>query len=44
MGRLAAPENPDVHLETMEEAKNESRKPKEAWRPGMASLCSGVLT
>ena len=43
MGRLAAPENPDVHLETMEEAKNESRKPKEAGLAGMASLRGGVL-
>ena len=38
MGWLAAPENPDAHLETMEEAEDESAKPHEARRPGMASL------
>ena len=27
MGRLASSENPDVYLETMEEAENESAKP-----------------
>ena len=44
MGWLAAPENPDVYLEAMEEAENESGKPKETRRPGMASLCGSVFT
>ena len=38
MGRLASPENPDVYLETMEEAENESAKPYEVGRAGMARL------
>ena len=38
MGRLASSENPDVYLETMEEAENESAKPYEVGRAGMARL------
>ena len=43
MGRLAAPEAPDVHLEAMEETEDESGKPHEAGRPGMAGLYHFVL-
>jgi hypothetical protein len=43
MGRLASSENPDVYLETMEEAENESAKPYEVGRAGMARLRGGVL-
>ena len=38
MERLASSENPDVYLETMEEAENESAKPYEVGRAGMARL------
>jgi hypothetical protein len=38
MGRLASPENPDVHLEAMEEAENESAKSYEVRRARMACL------
>ena len=44
MGRLASSENPDVYLETMEEAENESAKPYEVGRAGMARLRGGILS
>ena len=38
MGRLASPEDPDVHLEAMEEAESESREPDETGYAKMEGL------
>ncbi|AIQ15178.1 hypothetical protein PDUR_27440 [Paenibacillus durus] len=39
--RMAAPKIPYVHLETVEEAKNEGAKPEKAGHPGRASVPMG---
>ena len=38
---MASPENPDVYLEAMEEAKNQSQRTVETGCTSGKSLCSG---
>ena len=40
MGRVAAAQNPGIHLEAMEETENQAKEPDEAGRTGI--LCTDV--